>query len=73
MVSTSKEKFVHGFDFVRCKKPGSEWIVTSHLDVVQYSKKDRSREYPASTSEHETDALEETKLDYELTVCDIYP
>ena len=72
MVNTSKEKFVRGFDFVRCKKPGSEWIVTSHLNVVDYTQKERSRAYPESTSNPETDALEGTLLDYEpvsITQC----
>ncbi len=65
MVTTSKEKFVRGFNFVRCKKQGGEWIVESHLNPVEFSAKERAQEYPASTTERESDALEETKLDYE--------
>ena len=68
MVATSKEKFVHGFDFVRCKKPGGEWVVTCHLNVIDYSEKERSQQYPLSTTERDSDVLEETALDYEYEV-----
>ena len=68
MVGTSKEKFVRGFNFVRCKKPGGEWIVTSHLNVVAHSKKELAQEYPASTTDRETEGMEETLLDYEYEV-----
>ena len=71
MVTTSKEKFVRGWDLVRCKFPGGPWIRRRNLDPVRFTKKERSKPYPASTTEEEQRAarlhLDSTQLDYEYS------
>ncbi len=72
MVTTSKEKFVRGFDFVRCKKPGGDWIVLSHLNVVDYTAKERAQEYPGSTTDRDTDTGNVAPTGTQEEVCNWY-
>ncbi len=72
MVVTSKEKFVHGFDIVRCKAPGGKWIRKVNLNPVQYSKRQRDIAYPKSTTDEDAPKTQEqpvdtTALDYEYS------